>query len=210
MNDSLAQQTLQQFLQELSSASPTPGGGSVAALSGAMAAALVSMVGRLTLGKKKYAAVQAEMAELVAQADALRQTLTDLLQADVEAFGRVSAAYKMPKETTDEQALRAAAIQESLRQATETPWQVAQACAETLDLCRPAADKGNRSAVSDAGVAALMAEAGLRSAALNILINLKSIEDRAFCADMQARLDSLLKNRPALKDEIYNLVIEKL
>lgn len=97
MNDSLAQQTIQQFLQELSSASPTPGGGSVAALSGAMAAALVSMVGRLTLGKKKYAAVQAEMAELVAQADALRQTLTDLLQADVEAFGRVSAAYKMPK-----------------------------------------------------------------------------------------------------------------
>lgn len=210
MSDLLCNHTMTQFLADLASASPTPGGGSVAALSGAMAAALVSMVGRLTLGKKKYASVQAEMGELVAQADALRQNLTDLLQADVEAFDRVSAAYKMPKETPDEQTVRQAAIQAALKQATEIPWQVAQACAQTLDLCRPAAEKGNRSAVSDAGVAALMAEAGLRSAALNILINLKSIEDKAFCAGMQAQLDVLLQDTPALKDRIYHLVIEKL
>ena len=206
----LIDKTVPAFLNELASSAPAPGGGSVAALSGAMGAALVSMVCNLTLGKKKYAAVQGEIQELLSQSEALRQQLTDLVQEDVEAYTGVSEAYKMSKKTEAEKAARSAAIQEALKKATMPPIRVAETCVKVLDLCTPAAEKGNRNAVSDAGVAALMAEAGLRSAALNVLINLKYIKDDAFCHQWGNKLESLLTGKPALKDEIYDLVIKKL
>ena len=208
--ETLIDKTVTEFLDALASSAPAPGGGSVAALSGAMGAALVSMVCNLTLGKKRYAGVQADIQALLEQSEALRHELAGLLQADVEAFTGVSQAYKMPRGTAEEKAARSAAIQEALKLATMPPIKVAEACVQVLALCTPAAEKGNRQAVSDAGVAALMAEAGLRSAALNVLINLNSIKDEAFSKKWGAKLDALLEGKPALKDQIYELVVEKL
>lgn len=210
MTQSLVNHTVTDFLDALASAAPTPGGGSVAALSGAQGAALVSMVCALTLGKKKYTDVQDEIARLRERSEVLRRELTDLVQADTEAFDGVSAAYQLPKETDEEKAARTAAIQQALKAATLVPMRVIEACARVLDLCTPAAEKGNANAVSDAGVAALMAEAGLRGAALNVLINLGAIKDDAFCTEMGDKLESLLRGKPALKDEIYDMVVGKL
>jgi formiminotetrahydrofolate cyclodeaminase len=197
-------------MDALASNAPAPGGGSVAALSGALGAALLSMVCNLTLGKKRYAAVQDDIAALVEKTEALRHRLIDLLEADVEVFTGVSAAYKMPRKTPELKAARSAAIQEALKAATQVPLEVAQACVDVLELCTQAAEQGNRGAVSDAGVAVLMAEAGLRSAALNVIINIHAIKDEAFSAKVQGELDALLEGRSALKEEVYKLVVKKL
>ena len=210
MNDKLTSNTVAEFLDALASSAPAPGGGSVAALSGAQGAALVSMVCNLTLGKPKYADVQADVTALLQRSETLRRELTDLLEADVAVYTHVSAAYKMPRETAEEKGARSAAIQQALKKATAVPMQVAEACVKVLDLCTPTADKGNVNAVSDAGVAALMAEAGLRSAALNVLINLNAIQDQAFCSSVRVQLESLLEGRSRIKDEIYDLVVNKL
>jgi len=210
VSEKLTQQTVTDFLDALASNAPAPGGGSVAALSGALGAALVSMVCNLTLGKKKYAAVQDDIAALVAQSEALRHRLTDLLEADVEVYTGVSAAYKMARKTPEEKAARSAAIQEALKAAAQVPLDVAGACVEVLELCTQTAEQGNLNAVSDAGVAALMAEAGLRSAALNVIINVNAIKDEAFSAKLQGELDALLEGRSALKEQVYDLVVEKL
>jgi formiminotetrahydrofolate cyclodeaminase len=210
MTENLTAKPVTIFLDELASSAPAPGGGSVAALSGALGAALVSMVCNLTMGKKKYADVQDDIQALLEQSEALRHELIDLLEADVRVYTSVSKAYKMPRETEEEKATRRAAIQTALKDATAVPMQVAEACVKILDLCTPAAEKGNVNAVSDAGVAALMAEAGLRSAALNVLINLGAINDEDFVTKERARLDALLGGEPALKDEVYDLVVSKL
>ena len=210
MSDKLTQQTVTDFLDALASNAPAPGGGSVAALSGALGAALLSMVCNLTLGKSNYAAVQDEIAALVAKTEALRHRLTDLLEADVQVYTGVSAAYKMPRKTPEEKAARSAAIQEALKAAAQVPLDVAAACVEVLELCTQTAEQGNLNAVSEAGVAALMAEAGLRSAALNVIINVNAIKDEAFSAKLQGQLDALLEGRSALKEQVYDLVVAKL
>jgi formiminotetrahydrofolate cyclodeaminase len=206
----LTDQALNRFLDQLSSSSPTPGGGSVAALSGALGAALVGMVCNLTLGKKKYAAVQEEIADLSTRSERLRHQLTALLVADARVYARVSQAMKMPRDSDQERTARAAALEAALKAATETPLQVAEACVAVMNLCRPAAEKGNANAVSDAGVAVLMAEAGLRSAALNVLINLGWIKDQAFVQEHQARLDALLEDSRGVRDGIYTFVVSQL
>jgi len=198
------------FLEELASDAPAPGGGSVAALSGALGAALVSMVCNLTVGKKKYADVQDDIKALLDQSEALRKEFVELLEDDVRVFTEVSKAMKMPRDTEEQKAARDEAMDKALKAATGVPMHVAENCVKVMDLCRPAAEKGNVNAVSDAGVAVLMAEAGLRSAALNVLINLAWIKDREFAAEQRAKLDSLLEGKPVLKDEIYDLVVEKL
>ncbi|MBU0494902.1 MAG: cyclodeaminase/cyclohydrolase family protein [Chloroflexi bacterium] len=206
----LVDKPVTQFLDELASKSPAPGGGSVAALSGALGAALVSMVCNLTLGKKKYADVQSEIEDLLAQSEDLRRGLVDLLEADVAAYTAVSQAMKLPRDTDEQKAHRDAEMDVALKNATEVPLRVARACAAVMDLCQPAAEKGNVNAVSDAGVAVLMAEAGLRSAALNVLINLGWIKDEAFVTAKRTELDRLLAGRPALRDEVYDYVASKL
>jgi formiminotetrahydrofolate cyclodeaminase len=206
----LTEKSVITFLDELASSAPAPGGGSVAALSGALGAALISMVCNLTLGKEKYADVQEDIQALLAQSEALRKELVGLLEADVEVYTEVSKAMKMPRTTEEEKAARTAALQKALKDATGVPMRVAEACVQVMDLCRPTAEKGNVNAVSDVGVAVLMAEAGLRSAALNVLINLGTIKDEAFVAENRAKLHSLLEGKPAMRDEIYQLVVEKL
>lgn len=206
----LTQKPVTTFLDELASSAPAPGGGSVAALSGALGAALISMVCNLTVGKKKYADVQEDIEAMLGQSEALRKELVELLEADVEVYTEVSTAMKMPRATEEEEAARTAAMQRALKAATDVPMRVAEACVKVMDLCRPTAKKGNVNAVSDAGVAILMAEAGLRSAALNVLINLAWIEDEAFVAENKAKLDALLAGKPAMRDKVYQLVVDKL
>jgi formiminotetrahydrofolate cyclodeaminase len=198
------------FLDELASNAPAPGGGSVAALSGALGAALISMVCNLTVGKKKYADVQDDIKALLDQSEALRKEFVELLEDDVRVFTEYSKARKMPRDTEEQKATRAKAMDNALKAATGVPMCVAENCVKVIDLCRPAAEKGNVNAVSDAGVAVLMAEAGLRSAALNVLINLAWIKDKEFAAEQGDKLESLLEGKPKLKDEIYDLVVKKL
>src|SRR5512143_612365 len=171
---------MQHFLDKLCSKSPEPGGGSAAALVGAEAAALVGMVCYLTLGKEKYADVQAEMEVLRDKSEAARADMQRLLQEDTEAFAAASAAYKLPKDTDEQKKEREAAIQAGLKKATEVPFAIGEKAIEIARLSLVAAEKGNKGAVSDAGVAVLFAEAALQAAALNVRINLVSIKDEAY------------------------------
>ncbi|HEY3283148.1 MAG TPA: cyclodeaminase/cyclohydrolase family protein [Armatimonadota bacterium] len=188
----ILESTLDTFLEELASSAPTPGGGSSAALLGALGAALVSMVCNLTLGKEKYAGVQAQAEQLLSEAERLRARLTALVQEDVEAFGGLSAAYKLPRLEAEQKRARSAAIQRALLSACEVPLETAEACSQVLALCKPAAEIGNSQAVSDAGVAAASARAGLESAALNVEINLSVIKDEVVCQAARARLDAAM------------------
>jgi methenyltetrahydrofolate cyclohydrolase len=210
MADQMTEKTVKTFLDELASNAPAPGGGSVAALSGALGAGLISMVCNLTLGKPKYVAVENDIAIIVKKSENLRKELTVLLEADVQAYTELNQTMKLPKETDEQKAVRAKAMDRALKAATDVPMRVAEACVNVMALCSEAAQKGNTNAVSDAGVGILMAEAGLRSAALNVLINLKIIKDGKFVEDSRKKLDNLLKDKPAMRDEIYNLVVSKL
>jgi formiminotetrahydrofolate cyclodeaminase len=206
----LTEKPVTNFLDELASNAPAPGGGSVAALSGALGAALVSMVCNLTLGKKGYEEVQGDIESLLAQSEALRKEMADLLEADVAAYTAYSQTAKMPRDTEEQKAARAEAMQAALKNATMVPMRIAEAAVKVMDLCMPAAEKGNKWAVSDAGVAVLMAEAALRSAALNVLINLGTIKDADFVGEKRAYLDSLLAGKGTMRDEIYDYVVSKL
>jgi len=198
------------FLDELASSAPAPGGGSVAALSGALGVGLISMVCNLTLGKPKYAAVQDDISTILKKSEGLRKELTDLLEEDVQAYTRLSQTMKMPRDTEEQKIARDKAMDKDLKAAANVPLRVAEACVALMALCPPAAEKGNTNAVSDVGVGILMAEAGLRGAALNVLINLGFIKDERFVNESRKKLNSLLKGKPELRDEIYNLVVSKL
>lgn len=206
----LTEKPVTSFLDELASNAPAPGGGSVASLGGALGAALVSMVCNLTLGKKGYEEVQDDIKDLLAKSEALRKKLTGLLEDDVAAYTGYSEAAKMPRGTDAEKAERAMAMQAALKTATDVPLGIAEAAVEVMDLCMPAAEKGNKWAVSDAGVAVLMAEAALRSAALNVLINLGTLKDEEFVADRRAKLEGLLDGKGVMRDQIYDYVVSKL
>jgi formiminotetrahydrofolate cyclodeaminase len=202
--------SVDKFLDDLASSAPTPGGGSAAAIMGGMGAALVSMVCNLTIGKKNYAEVEEEMKTLLAQAESLRGRLTDMVKHDVDAFDGLMAAYGLPKDTDDQKATRSQAIQDSLKAATDAPLACARACADVIALSLTAAEKGNRNVVSDAGVAALAAQAALRSAALNVDINVPSIKDADFAASRRAEIDGLLAKWVAEADRVVEVVKSKL
>jgi formiminotetrahydrofolate cyclodeaminase len=191
MTGHILDQPVQQFLDELASSAPTPGGGAVAALSGAMAAGLITMVCDLTIGKQQYAEFEAQAQSLQARAEALRVELQQLAQADVEVFNNLSAAYKLPRTTEADAASRRAAIQKVTRQAAEVPLRAARAAVALLPLCAPLARDGNRRAVSDIGVAALLVQAVVPGALLNVEINLVALEDQLFVRETRAQADDL-------------------
>jgi methenyltetrahydrofolate cyclohydrolase len=210
MPSPLSQEILETFLDRLAGDAPTPGGGSTAALAGALGAALVSMVGSLTLGKPKYADVEAEVAAMLGQSEALRRRLTSLIDADARAFEHVTQAMRMPRDTDQARATRTDVLQDALKAAALVPLQIAGACREVMALAQQAAEMGNTNVVSDAGVAILMAEAALRSAALNVLINLKWIKDEAFVAQHRTQLEDLLEGAPELREELYAAIVGDL
>ncbi len=203
-------QSIQTFLDELAGKSATPGGGSAAALMGAQGAALVSMVCNLTIGKPKFAEVETEMQDVLEQAETLRVQLTDLIKADIDVFNRLMSQYALPKESDDEKAIRSAAIQDVLKDATEVPLQCVHACAEVIRLSKIAADLGNPGAVSDAGAAVMAAYGGLKSSALNVYINVASLKDKAFVETKLAELEQATKNIEQLVDTVYQIVKTRL
>ena len=198
------------FLEALASSSATPGGGSAAAIIGAMGAALVSMVCNLTIGKKKYADVEDEMKHVLGKAESLRRRLTSMIEDDVQAFDKVMAAYGMPKETDADKARRDDAIQVSLKLATDVPMRCCHAAREVIDLAGIASDKGNLNVISDAGVAVLAGYAALRSAALNVFTNARMINDRAFADAKLEELHELLAGAESATENAYDVVKGKL
>ncbi len=206
----IIEQPVTQFLDELASSAATPGGGSGAAIMGALGAALVSMVCNLTIGKKNYAEVEPEMRSVLHDAEALRQRLADMVAEDIAAFNGLMAAYGLPKLSDEDKAARGAAIQHALRAATEAPLACARACAEVIKLSMRAAEVGNRNVISDAGVGALAAQAALRSAALNVDINVPSLQDQAFAQACRDEMDALLASAVPLSEQAIALVKSKL
>ncbi|GJE40609.1 formiminotetrahydrofolate cyclodeaminase [Methylobacterium persicinum] len=202
--------SIETFLTELASAAPTPGGGGAAAISGAMGAALVSMVCNLTIGKKKYVEVEAELKDVLARSEGLRAGLTGMIAQDVAAFDAVMGAYGLPKGTEEEKEARAKAIQAALKEATDVPLSCCRACRAVIDLAAITAEKGNLNVVSDAGVAVLSAYAGLRSAALNVYVNAKGIEDRDFAQERLDELEDILAQAGPLTEKVYEVVKGKV
>lgn len=193
---------LDSFIDRLASGDPTPGGGSAAAMAGAAGAALVAMVARLTVGRKRYADVDAQMQTIMQQAETLRARLTALVQEDADAYNQVSAAYRLPKASDEEQAARAAAIQAAMQAASLTPLETAQACAAVIALAEQVVAHGNVNARTDGGVGALLAQAGLQGAAWNVEINLASIDDPQFIATVQAATNEALAAGQSALDRI--------
>ncbi len=177
--------TATDFLEAIASSDPVPGGGSVSAYAGALAAALTRMVAGLTIGRKKYAAVEAEMTVVAANAEKLAGDLSRLVERDAEAYAAVSAAYKMPKESPDSAAARGKAITMALLFAAEVPLETARRCADAGALAVTVASRGNSNAITDAGVAAMLASAGCRGAAFNVRINVASLTDRSLGAHLE-------------------------
>jgi methenyltetrahydrofolate cyclohydrolase len=202
--------SIQAYLDRLASGEPEPGGGSVAALVGALGAALVTMVTDLTLGKEKYAAVQDDMAQIREQAEKLRTRLAAYVTADAEAYREVANAMKLPRDDDAQKKERSRVLQHALQGAAEAPLEVAEAAVEVARLSLPAAEKGNPNAVSDAGVAVLLAEAASQSAALNVKINLAWIEDESFKTQAWARTEATLSETARLRDLVLALTYSKI
>jgi formiminotetrahydrofolate cyclodeaminase len=203
-------ETIGKFLDDLASERPTPGGGGAAAVMGAIGAALVSMVANLTIGKKNYESVEEDLKAARAEAERVRAELTAAVEEDVVAFNSVMGAYGLPRATDEEKAARAAAIQAALKDATLAPLRAVNACFEVIRLSEAAADKGNLNVISDAGVAVLAANAGLRSAALNVYINAKAIKDREFAESRIAEVEALLAAAAEKTEAVYKVVRDKI
>jgi formiminotetrahydrofolate cyclodeaminase len=206
----VTQSSVEKFLDDLAGANPTPGGGSAAAIMGAMGAALVSMVCNVTIGKKGYEAVEAEMRAVRAESERLRLRLTAMVAEDIAAFDSILAAYKLPKATDEDKSRRAAAIQAGLRRATEVPLDCARVCAEVIALARRASEHGYLNVISDGGVGVLAGFTGLRSAALNVYINAPALKDRNFAEQASAELKKLVEYCTDECEAVYTIVRNKL
>jgi formiminotetrahydrofolate cyclodeaminase len=206
----ITQRPVGTFLDELASGAPTPGGGSAAAIMGAMGAALVSMVCNVTISKKGHEAVETEMKSVRDESEKLRLRLTSMVAEDIAAFDGLMAAYRLPKVTDEDKSRRAAVIQSSLRAATDTPLACARACAEVVALSRRAGEKGFAGVISDAGVGVLAANTALRSAALNVYINAPSLKDRAFAEAATAEIEQLLDTCARESELVFELVRSRL
>lgn len=195
----LTKLSCQEFLEKLASNAPTPGGGGGAAMAGALAVALTSMVGNLTVGKEKFAQHEAEVQELLAKAEALRIELLNLVNADAEVFDSFMVCYRLPKNTDEEKQARNQAIQNAAKEAAEVPLKITEACLEIMKLAERIAIIGNPSAITDAAVSSIMARAALRSAVYNVVVNLKLIKDEVYNQAMYAELEAMQNEAEALE-----------
>ena len=206
MDGPLTKLTVTGFVDEVSRDTPAPGGGSIAALAGALGSALASMVVNLSIGKGEYDDDYEDLCALAEKAQGIKDDLLRAIDADTEAFNEVIAAMRMPKDSAEQQARRAEAIQAGYKTAAEVPLRTAELCREVLDLCQDAANIGNQAVMSDAGVGALMAFAGVQGAIHNVRINLPHTRDDAFIADINERQGELLSESKALCDSIQGQV----
>lgn len=199
-------ESLTGFVASVASSSPVPGGGSVAAHAGALAAALAQMVAGLTVGKKKYAAVDAEMKQTALQAAALGNQLAALVTRDAEAYALVSDAYKLPKEPADAAERRAIAVASALLKAAEVPLETARAALDVAQLAHLVAEKGNTNAVTDAGVSALLAAAAARGAAYNVRVNVQALDDKTKGEPLAREASELADRAAEIADRTTALV----
>jgi glutamate formiminotransferase/formiminotetrahydrofolate cyclodeaminase len=206
----LASMKINDFINELASSSPAPGGGSVAALTGSLGAALSSMVCNLTIGKEKYADVQDEIKDVLKKSEKLRKKLVKLIDEDTEAFNDVMKAFKMPKETEEQKKKRSIAIQEGYKKATSIPLETSKTCEEILDLSMIVAKKGNQNSITDSAVSAIMARSAVESAILNVKINLGSIKDEKFVKNINSEIENLQKSSESKEKEILKIVTSKI
>lgn len=202
----LIDKTVAAFTEELASPAPVPGGGGASALAAAIGVSLGDMVGELTVGKKKYADVEAEIQSLMARAQALRIRFLELVDADAAAFAPLAKAYGIPKEDPN----RAQIMEEALKTACSVPMDIMRACAEAIDIIEEFAAKGSRLAVSDAGCGAILCKAAMQAAALNVFINTKSMKDLSCKAALEKEADALLTKYTDLGDTIYESVANSL
>ena len=198
--------TVKNFLNELASASPAPGGGSVSALAGSLGAALVAMVARFTANGSGAEDPEQQVQHNLHESIRLQQILQGDVDRDTAAYNRVVAAYRMSKKTEAQKAARSRAIQEALQEATQLPLQVAQSSLEVLRLCSWAIAEGNPNTWSDAAVAALMAQSGIEGALANVAINLGGIKDAAFKEEMKAQAGKIRSATRLLQCEISELL----
>ena len=194
--------TVEQFIDVTASDAPAPGGGSVAALAGSLGVALAEMVANLTIGKAKYAEVEDEMKELAAAAAEIRVELTAAIQKDTESFNLYMAALKLPKETDEEKAVRREAMQNGLKEAAKVPLAVAETAVKIFPIAKAVVAKGNTNAVTDGLVASMMARTAVLGALLNVKINLGSIKDESFVAELAAKVAELEAQAAACEKEI--------
>lgn len=201
---------IKNFMDLLASNSATPGGGSVAALTGAMGAALLSMVSNLTIGKEKYQDVESEIKGLLKRSEKLRAQLEELIEKDVEAFNQLIAVMKLPKSNEREKKDREQKIQIALIEAARVPQEVAKKSKELIDICLDMANKGNKNAISDVGVGVILAEAALESAILNVKINLKLIKDESIKKELTEEIQKLTDQVRIEKEKVLEVVMQRL
>lgn len=190
----LVEQRVIDFVAATASKEPTPGGGAIAALTAATGAALAEMVANLTFGKKGYEAVQTEMEELQAKAEAIRERMLELSQADADVFNIFMNALGLPKNTDEEKAARTAAIQQAYKDAAMVPFEIGELANQIFDLAELASRKGNQNLITDGIIAAINARAAVKSAFLNVRINLSGIKDESFVAELTSKMYAIEKD----------------
>ena len=207
---SFSDKSCSEFVEVLASKAPVPGGGGASAMVGALATALGNMVGSLTVGKKKYAAVEEEMRALKDRCDRLQKDFLHLVERDAEVFEPLARAYSMPKNTEEEKAEKARVMEIVLRDACSVPMEIMEKCCEAIDIIAVFAEKGSVIAISDAGVGAAFAKAALQGASLNVYINTKSMADRVLAAELNAKCDRMLEEYTGKADAIFDNVLGRL
>jgi formiminotetrahydrofolate cyclodeaminase len=203
-------QELEEFLEDLASSKPAPGGGSAAAVAGALAAALSSMVANLTVGKEQYKDVEGAFEGILEKAEVLRDEFLEAIGEDIEAYNKVMDAYGLPRETEEEKEKRREAIQSALKGATEPPFKMAELAHDVLELSKECALSGNSHAVTDAGASAILAQAAARTALLNVDINLSSISDSSFVEEKRRKRNDLGKTSRDKAEEVVEIMNEHI
>lgn len=196
----------EEFVEVLASKEPVPGGGGASALVGAVGCALGNMVGSLTVGKKKYADVEADIIALKEKADKLQAQLLELVDKDAEAFEPLAKAYGMPKETEEEKAEKARVMEAALKTACGVPLEIMHKCCEAIELIEEFAQKGSRLALSDAGVGAAFCRAALFGASLNVFINTKAMADRGTAEKLNKEANDMMAEYGTRAEKVFTQV----
>jgi len=201
---------VEKYLADAAAGQPTPGGGSASALAGALGAAMAAMAANFTVGKKKFAAVEPKVRPILQQCEDGCRRLAELMDRDVEAYATVSAAYRMPRDTAEQKAARKAAIQHALKVAMAEPLETFRLCRELVALLDRLADTANPNLISDVGVAAILLEAALRGAKMNVEINLAYLKDKPLVARTRDELDAGAAEAAATAASVIERVYGKM
>lgn len=202
--------TMQEYLNELSSSSPTPGGGNVSALCGALSSGLGTMVCNLTIGKKKYADVEAEMIQLREKLTKYQSDFTGLAKKDNSAFDKVMEAFKLPKETENDKAVRNSKIEEATIEAAEVPSEVMKLCYEMIPILKTISEKGNKNSLSDAGVAISLLKSSAQGAYLNVLINCGALSNQTIAGEIRKRADIIFEETDRATSALLETITKSL